>query len=173
MPTGRHRRAAGFTYLLLLFALATGSIGLAALGEQARQRALREQEAELWFRGEEIARAIASYVEAGPGASRSLPTRVDDLLDDRRSGRSVRHLRRLRSDPLGGEWVWLAPGDGGCQAAPRFGPRAAGLSGVRSSSTRPLLRRLDDKPTPACELVFRHDAFRRTLGQPPSPNGSS
>ena len=162
MRTGRRRPQAGFTYLLLLFAMAIGGIGLAALGEQARQRALREQEAELRFRGEEIARAIASYVDAGPVGSRPLPRTVDDLLEDRRSGRPVRHLRQLRSDPLGGGWVWLAPGEAGCTgAAPRM-PRAPGLVGVRSGSTRLLLRNAGDKPVMACDLTFDH----RSVGRP-------
>lgn len=159
MPTGERRRARGFTYLLLLFALAAGGIGLAALGEQARQRALREQEAELWFRGEEIARAIASYADAGPPGSHQLPRSVDDLLDDRRSGRTVRHLRQLRSDPLGGDWVWLSPGDGGCSAPPRATRPLPMLSGVRSSSARPLLRRSSDKPQAACDQLFRADGL--------------
>ena len=80
---GRGWRHRGFTYLLLLFAMAMGGVGLAALGEQARHRALREQEDELAFRGTEIARAIASYVAAGPVGSRTLPRTVDDLLEDR------------------------------------------------------------------------------------------
>ena len=156
----------GFTYLLLLFGLAIGGIGLAALGESARNRALREQEAELAFRGAEIARAIASYADASPAGSRALPQRVDDLLEDRRSGRVVRHLRQLRADPLGTEWVWLAPGEGGCSKAPPRSSSARGLSAVRSASTRPLLRREADAPKPACDLVFRHEAHRPAAAPP-------
>lgn len=143
-----------------------GGIGLAALGEQARQRALREQETELAFRGAEIASAIASYVDAGPGASRALPASIDDLLEDRRSGRVVRHLRQVRPDPLGGGWVWLAPGEQGCSAPARPSGRAIGFSGVRSASTRPLLRRESNAPKLACDLVFNHDAFRLPSGKP-------
>ena len=148
----------GFTYLLLLFAMVIGGIGLAALGEQARTRALREQEAELAFRGAEIARAIASYADASPAGSRALPRGIDDLLEDRRSGRVVRHLRQLRAEPLGGDWVWLAVGEGGCNA-PR-GPTTLGLSAVRSSSTRALLKRESNAAKTACDLVFRHEAHR-------------
>lgn len=159
MRIGRAQR--GFTYLLLLFILAIGGIGLAALGEQARTRALREQEAELQFRGAEIARAIASYVDASPAGSRTLPRSVDDLLEDRRSGRPVRHLRQLRADPVGGgDWVWLAPGDGGCGSPARRDPATAGLAAVRSASPRLLFRREGDKAQPACEQIFRHEAHR-------------
>ena len=174
MPTGnwrlrlrlRSRRACsrwqhrGFTYLMLLFALALGGVGLAALGEQARHRALREQEAELAFRGAEIARAMASYVEASPAGSRTLPRTVDDLLEDRRSGRIVRHLRQLRDDPLGAGWVWLAPNEGGCSRSRTPGARGSGLAGVRSASQRPLIKRQGDEPLAACDLVFRHETFR-------------
>lgn len=156
-PRWQHR---GFTYLLLLFALALGGVGLAALGEQARHRALREQEAELAFRGAEIARAMASYVEASPAGSRTLPRTVDDLLEDRRSGRIVRHLRQLRDDPLGAGWVWLAPNEGGCSRSRSPGARGSGLAGVRSASQRPLIKRQGDEPLAACDLVFRHETFR-------------
>ncbi|WP_457356102.1 type II secretion system protein [Roseateles sp. P5_D6] len=166
MPTGEAQK--GFTYLLLLFVLAIGGIGLAALGEQARTRALREQEAELAFRGAEIARAIASYVDAGPAGGRALPPSVDALLQDRRSGHIVRHLRQLRSDPLGGDWVWLAPGEGGCSATTRS-TRAAGLSAVRSASQRLLLKRDSEQAKPACDLVFRHEAYRQAKPISTSP----
>ncbi|MFG6429497.1 type II secretion system protein [Roseateles sp. LYH14W] len=160
----------GFTYLLLLFAMVIGGIGLAALGEQARQRALREQEAELAFRGAEIARAIASYVQASPAGSRALPASVDALLEDRRSGRIVRHLRQLRADPLGGpaggDWVWLAPGEHGCSAPPKSGSATPGLSAVRSSSTRALLKRDSKDAKPACDLLFRHEAYLQAAGKP-------
>lgn len=161
----------GFTYLLLLFAMVIGGIGLAALGEQARQRALREQEAELAFRGAEIARAIASYVEVSPAGSRALPPSVDALLEDRRSGRVVRHLRQLRADPLGGpsggDWVWLAPGERGCSAPPARAAAAPGLSAVRSASTRPLLKRDSKDPKPACDLLFRHEAYLQAAANAP------
>lgn len=164
MRTGRVQQ--GFTYLLLLFAMTLGGIGIAAIGEQARTRALREQEVELAFRGAELARAIASYVDAGPAGARTLPRGVEDLLEDRRSGRIVRHLRQLRADPLGGGWVWLAPGEGGCSAPPARGARAMGLSAVRSAGQRPLLRRQADAPKPACDLVFHHEAHRPAASKP-------
>lgn len=161
MPTGDRRRQSerGFTYLLLLFAMVIGGIGLSALGEQARQRALRDQEVELQFRGEEIARAIASYVDAGPGASRALPASIEDLLEDRRSGHVVRHLRQWRPDPLGGRWRLLGPGEAGCSVPARPDGRAVGLSGVRSDSRRPLLRRERDEPQLACDKVFDHRTY--------------
>lgn len=166
MQTGER----GFTYLMLLFAMTIGGIGLAALGELARQRALREQEAELAFRGADIARAIASYVDAGPAGARALPRSVDELLEDRRSGRVVRHLRQLQGDPLserpGGDWVWLAPGESGCSAPPRRGPMPLGLSAVRSSSTRALLKRESQATVLACDLVFRHEAYRPPASKP-------
>lgn len=171
-PAALSSRQRGFTYLLLLFAIAIGGIGLAALGAHARTRALREQEAELAFRGAEIARAIASYAEASPAGSRSLPHSVDELLEDRRSGRIVRHLRQLRRDPLGGDWVWLAPGEGGCSAPPGRDTKAPGLSAVRSASTRALLRRAAQRTTPACDLVFHHEAHRSPAGKPDVNPGS-
>ena len=162
----------GFTYLLLLFAIALGGIGLAALGEQARLRQQREQEAELMFSGAQIARAIASYRAASPAGSRALPGSIDDLLEDRRSGRPVRHLRQVYRDPLApagdaarrdGGWEWLPPGAGGCGSASHPAP---GITAVRSRSTRELLRRGDKERLRACELIFRHEAF---AGQTTAP----
>ena len=93
-----HRaRQSGFTYLWLLFALAAGAAGLAALGERASMAVQREREAELMFRGQQIAQAISAYRAATPGAVKALPLSLQELLEDRRSERPLRHLRQLYS----------------------------------------------------------------------------
>ena len=162
MRIGSPRVQLGFTYLLLLFAITLGGIGIAAIGEQARLRMQREREAELMFRGKELARAIASYLDAGPAGSRSAPQTVDDLLDDHRSGRSVHHLRKLYIDPLTGkaDWTWLKLGEQGCGVPPDGrAPSPPGLAAVASSSTQPLLKRGGSERRLACELVFDPGAF--------------
>ena len=104
----------GFTYLWLLLALAVGTAGLAALGERASMAVQREREAELMFRGAQIASAIAAYRAATPGTTPQLPAALKDLLDDRRSERPLHHLRQLYADPFTGQtdWVLLTTEDG-------------------------------------------------------------
>jgi type II secretory pathway pseudopilin PulG len=128
MRTGEARcRAAarGFTYLLLLLAIAIGSAGLAALGTQWRTALQRERETELIFRGDAIAAAIAAYRHAQPDLPQ-WPHSFDDLLDDRRGPAPRRHLRRIYTDPFTGRADWL-----------RTPTEDGGFRGVRSRSEAP------------------------------------
>lgn len=120
----------GFTYLLLLFALAVGAAGLATLGLHWQQAAQREREAELLFRGRAIERAIARYASATPEGLPAFPNALAELLEDRRSGVTQRHLRRLYADPFTGRPDWLLL------------RRAADgrIVGVRSRARAPALR---------------------------------
>ena len=100
MPIGS--RAGGFTYLLLLFALAIGGAGLAALGGAWATATQRGKEAELLFRGGEFSRAFASYQRSTPAGVSAFPGSLEELLDDRRAALPARHLRRLYADPFTG-----------------------------------------------------------------------
>ena len=101
------RRQHGFTYLWLLFVLAAGATGLAGLGQRASAAAHRDREAELIFRGQAIAHALSTYWSATPGDAKTLPATLDDLLEDRRGPRLVRHLRQLYADPFTGQTDWV------------------------------------------------------------------
>ena len=122
----------GFTYLWLLFALAAGAAGLAALGERASMAVQREREAELMFRGQQIAAAIAAYRAASLNGTQQLPAALKDLLEDRRTERPMHHLRQLYADPFTGQpdWVLVTTGDGR-------------IAGVRSRSDALALRVID------------------------------
>lgn len=101
--TSVNRRAAaqrGYTYLLLLFFLAASSIGLAVAGEWWYRDAMRENERELLFVGEQFAAAIGSYYESSPSAARQFPRALEELLHDRRHAAVRRHLRRIYVDPM-------------------------------------------------------------------------
>jgi len=127
--------ARGFTYLGMLFFVAITSAALAALGQHWSTAAQRERERELEFRGQEIARAIESYLLASPSQPPAYPHSFDELLRDGRGIKPRHHLRRLYVDPFTGkpDWVLLAaPTD----------PR--GFEGVRSRSEQALLRQLGD-----------------------------
>jgi type II secretory pathway pseudopilin PulG len=114
---GSHAR--GIVLLALLLALALGSIAMMAAVDVwalARQRAL---ETELLFVGNQYRQAIQRYYYgAPPGARRTLPASLEDLLEDDRYPIPVRYLRRLYPDPITGSSEW---------GALRVGERIAGV----------------------------------------------
>ena len=130
-PPPRHRRrlATGFTYLGLLFLLALVGAGLGALGQRWSTTLHRAREAELGFRGHEIERAIASYWAASAPGGHALPRGLHDLIEDRRTGEVMRHLRRAYTDPFTGQadWQFIVHEPGG------------GLLGVRSRAAVPAM----------------------------------
>lgn len=130
-PKRRRPRQRGFTWLLLLFTLALGGAALARLGPQWQASLQHDLESELIFRGGEIAGALQAWraVPPAPGAP-ACPATLRELLEDRRSGRVVHHLRRLYPDPFTGapDWVLERQPDGG-------------ICGVHSRSRRRAFRR--------------------------------
>ena len=108
------QRQRGFTYLIMLFFVAITAAALAALGQSWHNAAEREREAELAFRGGEIARAIDSYAKAPVNGQTQYPRTLDDLLTDRRGPKERHHLRRAYPDPFTGAADWVLaplPGD--------------------------------------------------------------
>lgn len=143
----------GFTYLWLLFILAAGAAGLAAIGQRASLAVQRDREAELMFRGREIAHAIAAYWSATPGDAKSLPASLQDLLEDRRGPVAIRHLRRVYTDPFTGQpdWVLVTTDDGK-------------VSGVHSRAVVVALRSLDiPTPKPGARALVSDRVFMATL----------
>jgi type II secretory pathway pseudopilin PulG len=138
------RRARGFTYLAVLFAVAILSGGLALAGEMWETSAQREREAELLFVGNQYRIAIQRYFLAGP--QRQYPRSLEDLLKDPRRPTTERYLRRLYPDPItGGDWEVVKAPDGGIlgvhsrsDAAPLklagFWPRDAAFEGAQKYS---------------------------------------
>lgn len=109
-------RQTGFTLLGLLFLVAVLGVGLAALGTVWETVNQREKEAELLFVGDQYRRALASYNRLGPGGEKHYPRKLEDLLRDPRFPNTVRHLRRLWTDPIsGGGWVLVRDVEGGIQ----------------------------------------------------------
>lgn len=95
------QRQRGFTFLLLLWWVAVSSVVLAALGQQWLLESRRQREMELVFRATQIRDAIQHFYDQAPeGQPKRYPMSFDELLDDRRSGHEVRHLRRLWLDPI-------------------------------------------------------------------------
>lgn len=106
----RSRRSAsrgvqsGFTYLLVLFLVAALGVFAAQTGVVWHHATQREREAELLAIGVEFARALARYRDASPDGV--LPGSLQPLIEDRRSGALVRHLRRIYRDPFTGDTNW-------------------------------------------------------------------
>ncbi len=101
------RRCGGFALLGLLIVLVLGGIGLMAAVDMWTLQRQREREAQLLFAGDQYRLAIQRYYYAAPpGAPRTLPPSLQDLLEDRRHPHTVRHLRRLYPDPITGQPEW-------------------------------------------------------------------
>ena len=130
----------GYIMVVLLVAMAATAVWMGAALPSWRQQAQREKEAELVYRGEQYARAIALYMRKNNGA---LPPNVDLLI-------SQRYLRKKYKDPItdddfqfiGG----LMPGQSsatppqsGIPGAPQT-PGQSGISGVRSKSQAASIR---------------------------------
>lgn len=133
MRSGRHRlQPHGWTYLLLLLALALGAAMLATLGQAWQTLAQRDAEAELLFRGGAIAQALADWRDATPAGLPNAPSSLEELLLDQRRGSDAARplLRRLYTDPFTGQADWVLQRDA-----------AGGIQAVSSSSRRPALRR--------------------------------
>jgi len=124
MHSGSSRRCGqhGYTYLLILFAIAALGVGAAQIGVVWQQAVKREREGELIYRATDIARAIGRYHAATPVGAPAWPQRLEDLIEDKRFPFMLRHLRRIWRDPFTGTSNWDLVTAGG------------GIIGVRSRS---------------------------------------
>lgn len=106
------KRAAGFTYMTILFVVAIMGAGLALVGEVWHTAAMREKEAELLYAGNQYRKAIERYYLSGP---QQYPRSLSDLLKDPRKAGTERYLRKLYPDPItgGNEWGLSKAPDGG------------------------------------------------------------
>lgn len=108
------RTQGGFTYLWVLLAVAILGIGLAAVAEVWVTSARRHKLAELEWIGAQFTQAIGSYYESTPGAAKSYPSTLQDLIEDRRYLTTRRHLRTIYANPFSGkqDWELLVAADG-------------------------------------------------------------
>ena len=114
--------------VLLFLLVAVTILGLSAgiAGSTWTSIVQRSKEADLLWRGNQIRAAIGSYYETpgAPGTPLQYPQSIDDLLQDNRSLKVRRHLRKPYIDPMTGEdWEWIKAPQGG-------------LQGVRSTSKK-------------------------------------
>lgn len=92
----KHRGMALLGAVALLGVLALATL---AMVEAWGQRERRERELLLLRVGEAYALALRAYHEATPGPDKRYPPSLDELLEDRRFVRPLRHLRQLYPDP--------------------------------------------------------------------------
>lgn len=104
-------RQGGYTYLLMLFVVAVAGYGLALLGESWQVTADRERREELEFTLEAYARAFKSFHGATPDGMSYRPRKLEELVEDYRTGVRRRHIRRLYPNPLTQRLDWLLPSD--------------------------------------------------------------
>lgn len=93
-------RQRGFSYLLLLFAVA--ALGIASAGSALLWSTLAqtERERELLFIGGEFSRALQRYFDASPAEPKRYPATLQELLEDKRQPMPLRHLRKIYFDPM-------------------------------------------------------------------------
>jgi len=125
----RARSQAGFTYFGVLFLVTLAGLALASFATVASFERQREKEAELLFVGHQFREAIRLYYESSPGGAKRYPPNLQALLEDPRTPRVRRHLRRIHDDPVTGKREW------GVVQAP-----GGGVMGVHSLSTREPLK---------------------------------
>jgi type II secretory pathway pseudopilin PulG len=107
------RGEAGYTYLLLLFAVAAMGLVAAGAAETWSTLSQRERERELLFVGNQYRVALGRYAAAVPDAALRYPEKLEDLLRDPRFPDTRRYLRQIYADPMSGkaDWVLLRQGE--------------------------------------------------------------
>lgn len=147
MRRGESRRSEqrGFTYVVVLVAIALLGVGTAILGPVWATELRRAKEQELMRVGHAIQRAIGSYYELSPGTVKQFPARLEDLLADDRFVTVRRHLRMLYVDPMTGaaDWRPITSADGRIIGVASQSPRTA-LSAGPAADHRGGLRPYSD-----------------------------
>lgn len=114
----------GSALLLVLLAVVVLGLGVGMAGSTWSSVVQRSKEQELFWRGDQVRKAIESFynVKHG-GAPGLLPSSLEDLVKDPRSLQAKRHLRKVYLDPMTGREFELI----------KEGQR---IKGVKSSSTK-------------------------------------
>lgn len=158
------RRVQGFTYLLVLFALAALGLTLAGTGQVWHAVAQREREAELLFVGNQFRQAIGSYYRLSPEGAAKYPAQLQELLEDARFPARHRHLRRLYRDPMTGSFEW---------GLVRVGDRIVGIHSLSEGTPYKTVFEPRDAALQGAarydQWVFRHDPGQAAASPTPTP----
>lgn len=133
----------GVVLLSILLGLALSAICAMAAMDCWAVTKRRERELDLLFIGDQYRSAIRRYYFAAPpGRARTLPTSLEELLEDHRFPIPMCHLRRIYVDPLTGNAEW---------GLHRIGPAIVGvyslstLAPIKQSGFAPTNRLFDGK----------------------------
>ena len=104
----KRRKQRGLTYIIALFMVAVVAAGVMVAVQSTSAIVKRQKETRLLFVGNAIVAAIKSYHSISPGIKHTYPSKLDDLLLDRRFIRwpPRRHLRKIYYDPMTGSANW-------------------------------------------------------------------
>ncbi|MDP1658306.1 MAG: hypothetical protein Q8L73_03015 [Methylotenera sp.] len=102
----KHSHQRGFAYLAVLFLVAAISVSMAVVAQNEDTLVKREKEQDWLFIGKQYQRAIASYYHQSPDGIKTLPTKIDALILDKRFIAPMRHLRKVYGDPLNNQQDW-------------------------------------------------------------------
>lgn len=100
----RHQR--GFSYPIAMFLVALLALVSARALENSQTAERRDKEAELLLVGQAYRDAIRSYFDNSPGTAKVYPPELTALLQDARTTRVRRHLRKLYRDPITASAEW-------------------------------------------------------------------
>lgn len=154
----------GYIMVVLLIGIAVTAVWMGALLPSWHQQAVRQKEADLIFRGEQYARAIALYYRKN---NQTLPTSIDALV-------SQHYLRRKYLDPITGkDFLPVATGfsqaqggrgqaQGGGAGVPQV-QLGGGISGVRSTSTDTSIRVYNGQQTYS-QFAFDYTTALQKMG---------
>ncbi len=93
-------RPRGAVLLGFLILLAATGWTLSQWSQRAVDERQRDNEAELLWVGGQYRQAIESYFNGTPMGVKQLPTKLEDLIEDKRFPKPRRHLRKAYTDPM-------------------------------------------------------------------------
>lgn len=98
----------GFAYIWVLLSVALIGLFLTIAFDVDSTVARRDKEIELLAIGQQFREGLRRYQEASKSTDgvAAYPQRLQDLLEDTRSGSAKRHLRKLFVDPMTGKTEW-------------------------------------------------------------------
>lgn len=100
------RQQNGVMLLALMIFLTILGLVVAKTTEVWSTTLTREREQELLFVGEQYRKAIEKYYYATPGTKKVLPATLEELVQDDRFPKPMRHLRQLYQDPMQSDDTW-------------------------------------------------------------------
>jgi len=100
------QRQRGFSYPVAMFMAALLAVVSMRALENTMTAERRDKEAELLVVGQAYRDAIRTYYDNSPGTAKTYPPELSALLQDARTTRLRRHLRKLYRDPVSGSGEW-------------------------------------------------------------------